>query len=485
MVNTASSKLPGALLCLLCAGQAQAGDWKFSPKVTLLERYTDNVTLVDAGKEASFITEVTPGFTLARKSARARVDIDYGLQGLLYSHDTDASTLNNQLTSKAYLELLEDHFFLDVNARVGQQSTSLLGRVGPDNYSLTGTGTRSEVRTLGVAPSWRSRIGSMAQFDARWQLSYSDSDNSAALSSTRGSNLSLGLSSGSAFHKTPWGLNYRIQHNDGTQTTRLSSLTGNVGYRVTPKVLMTLVVGNDDNNRQGVGTFNQASGTFWTVGGSWAPTTRTKLDATAGHRYNAQTFGLNFAHKTRKTNWALRYSEDVMNVYSQLNDLAAFDVYLCSGVEVPVPQGIAPPDPACVGPQPAFLPVPSLINDVSLNKTWSGSVTWLLGKSTLTGSLNQSRREVLATGVSDDRYSLSGNWNWRLNSRMTSNLILSSTQANASTNGTDTWSIGWVLSRKLSPDATGSVEVRHYEGTSNTAGEYKENSASVRLNMNF
>lgn len=484
MANSVRNKGAVALISLLAPLSALASDWKFDPKIGVSGRYTDNVSLSSTNPQSAFITEVTPGFSLTRNSQRAKVSVDYGLQGLLYSNDSSSNTLNNQLSARLHIEPLENNFYIDADARVGQQNTnSVTGPVSNNNYNTTNN--RTETYSFSVTPAWRNRFGSTAEFDARLQFSHTGSDN-GALSSSNSSSLNLGLKSGSAFHKTPWGLAYRLQESDSGSKARTGSISGNVGYRPTPKTQLNLTVGTDTNNGN-TNAFRQASGTYWNLGAGWNPTSRTKLDVTAGRRYNGESYGLNVSQRTRKTTWVLRYSEDITDTFSQLNGQAAFDVYECTAGTFLVPSGAPSPDPSCVlNPFTAIVPTTSLTNDTSLNRSWSGSVTWQLGKSTLSGSLSQGRRELLTTGAKDDNYSLTGTWNWRLTPRTTSNFALTSSQASSGTNNTDTWSATWALSRKMSPKTTGTLEVRHYEGDSNTAaGKYKENSAAARINMSF
>ncbi len=469
-VNTAIQNSKTALLaaCLFpaCAG---AGNWQFTPTVIVQERYSDNVSLTATNKESSLLTEVTPGFKLSSKGGKGSVTVDYGLQGLLYSHDSQANTFNNQLNAALKTEIVDDSFLLDANARVGQQSTSLVsGAVGVGNYN-TGV-NRTETRSASVAPSWRGRIGNSADWDARWQLTYADSDN-ATLTGTTSSNLSLGLKSGTAFNQVPWSLSLRTQKNDGTASAdRMTSLSGTVGYVFTPKTRLNLTLGWDDNNGSTAG-FNRASGDYWDLGLTWTPSTRTSLTAKAGRRYGGNSYGLNFNHRTRKTTWGLNYSESLSDTFSQITGTSAFN----EGGITPVLVGQA------ISQNPA-----QLVNDTTLTKTLSGTATYQTGKSTFSANINRVKRELMTAGTSDDTYSLGGNWTLRLNPRMTSVLSINSSHAESGSTQSDDWTAAWILTRTLSKMATGSVEARRLERSGDsTTGGYKENSLSARLNLSF
>ncbi len=492
MASNSNSRiaLAGFLLASLTPIHAWSGDWKFTPSVSLNERYSDNIGLSSTNPEASFTTEIRPGFLLSSKGGRGQFSVDYGLQGLIYSHDSAANTVNNQLSATLKSDWLDDRFFIDADARITQQNTNTTGPTGTGNYNLTNN--RSETRSASFAPSWKSRFGNRANLEARWQITFADSDN-AALSGATGNNLSLGLSSGSEFNRIPWNLDYRMQTSDGTTNgNRNSSISGGLGYIVSPKTRLNLTVGSDSNNGT-TSSFNQASGMYWNLGVNWAPTNRTSLSATAGKRYNGSSYGLNFAHRTRKTTWALRYSEVVSDPYALASSTAVVDEYLCNnGIERVAAGASAPTSANCGGTPPRLLNsgltlyLPQAVNGFNLNKTWSGTATYKTGKSLFSIILDKSRRELLATNDSDDIYSLAGSWNFRFGPRLSSTLSMTSAHADTATSQSDDWSLAGSLVYQLSRQATGLLELRRVERDSgSTSGAYKENSVSARLNMSF
>lgn len=483
MVNMAkNNNCHVVLLLLLLPAGAWAGDWKFTPQITVNERFSDNVSLSTTSPESSFMTEIAPGFKLSRKGGRGSLVVDYGLQGLLYTHDSSVNSFNNQLAATLKSELVEESFFVDANARVSQQNTSLTGATGTSNYNITGNS--SEVRAVSLTPSWRARFGSQAQLDARWQFTYSDSAN-GALANTAGSTLVISLKSGAAVNRFPWSLTYSLQSNNGSASAdRNSSVTGSLGYIISPKTRLTLSMGKDSNNGT-TAAFNQAGGAFWNLGLNWNPFTRTSLGVTVGHRFSGNSYGVDFSHRTRKTTWSLIYSEDISQLYDQVS---GSDVYLCNGTQVSVPAGSLPDSTSCPVPLliNRFAGPTQLINDTTLSKSLSGAATYQSGKSTLSLSLNSSRRQQLSSGVSDDNRGISAIWSMKLNPRLTSTLSMTSSQANTVGSQSDEWTMFWMLSRQLTQKTTGSVEVRRVERDSgSTSGAYKENSVSARVNMSF
>lgn len=464
---------------------AAGGPW-FKPTLGLNERYSDNIALTTNDKISSFMTEVRPGFVVNSQGAHGNVFVDYGLQALLYSHDSSANTHYNQLAARTNSHWLDKRFTLDTDARISQQNTDSTAALGNGNYNLTGN--RSETRSFGISPGWKSHLGNEATFDARWQLTYVDSD-TALLSGTTSNSFNLGLSSGSAFKRVPWNIAYQARNSDASTRNgnRDSSVSGTVGYVVSRKTRVNLTAGKDFNNGKSDG-YNRVSGGFWNLGVDWTPTIRTHLRATAGRRYGGSSYGLDFSHRTRKSTWSLNYNEAITDAYQQINGT---DVYLCDGnFQVSVPSGTQPSPGTCGNPLliSIFNPDNLLGNRSTLSKSWSGVTSYNTGKSVFSLSYRESQREQLAstTPSSDDTYSLSGNWSLRLNSRLSSILSLTAAHTENGINQSDDWGLAWLLSYRLARQTTGTMELRRVERDSNSStGPYTENSLSARLNMSF
>lgn len=468
------------------ANTASAGEPWFKPTLTINERYSDNIALTATDKTESFLTEVTPGFILNSRGARGSVFVDYGLQALLYSHDSDASTHYHQLAARMNSHWLDKRLTLDTDARIAQQNTNSTGPLGNGNYNLTGN--RSETRSFGFTPSWKSHLGNDATFEARWKLTYVDSE-ASDLSGTTSNSLGLRLGNGSAFNRVPWNIAYQVRSSDASSRNgnRDSSITGTVGYIASRKTRVSLTAGKDFNNGTSSG-FDRASGSFWNLGIDWAPSVRTHLGATAGRRFSGSSYGLDFSHRTRKSTWALNYVESITDAYQQINGA---DVYLCGGSFLLfVPTGTQPEPGTCSNPLliGVYIPDNALQNQSSLSKSWSGVTTYSTGKSVFSLNYRQSQREQLSSSIneSNDTYNLSGSWSLRLNPRLSSSLSLASIHTESIDIQNDDWSLAWVLSYRLARQATGALELRRVERDSDSStGPYTENSLSARLNMSF
>lgn len=491
MVSTPSNSALGRLALFLffsaIAVNASAGDWRITPSISVSERYTDNIAL-SAGtlSESAFVTDVSPRITVQRQGARARVEADYTLHGLLYSHDGDANTLQHQLSARLRAEPVSEVFFLDADARIDQSTVSTVDRIGGD-YALGGN--RVETRGLSITPILRKRFGNLATAEARWALSLTNSDG-GVLSTSRGDTLSLSLASGRAFNRMPWSLSLSRRNIDsGGTDSEIGGINGYLGYRLSPKLELGFNVGQDDHS--GNNSFNQLGGTYGNLALRWAPTTRTSLGASAGRRYDGDSYSLDFAHRTVRTTWALRYAETITDPGDLL---LSFDRYLClTGANqiqerlvyagTPAPNGCVLIDRADISAQ-----LLGLVAAPTLNKSWAGTVSYRLGKSTFNLSLSSNQRRTLsAAGGSEDIRNLNAAWNWRLGPRTSSTLSLSLGATESSTVATDSdyTTLSWILTRKLAAQTTGSLEIGHLEKTGGTSGDYDENTVAARLTHIF
>ena len=468
----------------------------FSPAVSINERYSDNVTLTETNREAAFMTEIRPGFILHRDGARGQFHLDYGLQGLIYSHDSAANRHHHQLSAALTSHWLDKHFFMDAHARIAQQNTNASGPIGSENYNLTAN--RSETRSFSVSPAWQNRFDRQANLNLRWQLTHTDIDN-ASLSAATASTLLANLNSGSAFNQIPWQMAFRLQNSDhpNNQGDRNTYFSSGVSYIVSPKTQLNLTLGHDDNNGD-TASFNAASGAYWNVGITWTPGTRTLLKASAGERYSGKSYDLNLTHRTRKSTWALRYNEDISDLYSQVNGSGAFDIYQCAEFPFVVAAGSPGPEQAdCDGVTPTLiLPAqiiqfPQIVNGYNLNQSWSGSASYHTSKSRFTVNLNKSQRKLLASNTQDSTQAIIGNWTLQLSPRLSSIITASTTHyetplnANSQSESDDN-SLAWTTAYRFSKQQTGGLEFKRLaRDAGKNSRPYKENSMTARLNIAF
>ena len=518
MVNTASSKRTFFLLCLFFPAVTWAGDWKFTSGLTLSERYSDNVKLAASGSEQSdWITEVTPHFSLQRQGARLKVQADYSLQALIYAEGSSSNKLRNSLNGRANAELLEEWFFLDASARVSHELNTLAGGAGLGDS--VGIGNTTAVGAYSISPYLKHRFGSVATVEARVSqdgVFIGDS----AYTDANTTRYTLKAVSGNYLYPLTWSANYsKSDHQNSSAAvadTSSERASANARYQMTRKFGILAQAGMEKNDFTGASNavrdysyygmgvsytpsrrlsmdmlYNTSdNGDFLSGSVTARPTLRTTLNASAGQRAYGRTYTLGMTHRSRHSNWNLRYQDELTTYQQQfLNYLGSVDEYSCpTGTEFTL-HGDPPSDPAnctLVRVLDAYSQTQS--NETYLSKNLIGTVSYNLRRNTWTLSLYNNRREFQTSGTNDTTLGLRATWGFTPEVRTTYTLSggISKVEESVTGRSDDLWNIGLVVSRKFQPKLRGSVEVRHQERVSNLAGgDYSENAVAARLNMTF
>jgi uncharacterized protein (PEP-CTERM system associated) len=498
-----------------------AGEWRITPSLSLSERYSDNIGLDTSGaSESSFVTEVTPSLRAVRQGGRLKVNLDYGLQSLLYSGGNDRSNINHRLNGSLNAELSDNFLFLDANARMSQQYRTLTGGLGVDN--INGTNNLATVGSYSVSPYIRTRLGSYANLDLRLTHDNVLFESSGA-SDSSSNGLNFALSSGPQFLPLSWGTSYslnKIINKTGADSDSENAAI-NARYQISRKFGLLAHANlerNDFQNAAGQAAtgrlkdFSYWGGGFYYQPGrrfsadvaynssdyggfvsgnlTFKPTLRTSLNASTTQRSFGRTYGMGFTHYTRKTAWSLQYREDLTTVRQlQLTPVPLLDVYDCGGTPTIVPVGTPPPSPTCVLAGQLGTLGSTDIEGTFVSKSMTGAVSYRMRKSSLTLSLFDSERTAqLAGGSNDHTQGLQLAFSLMPGSRSTVSLAtgLSTVESSAASSQDDLWNLSLSVSHTFQPKVSGSLELRHQQRSSDTTGQdYAENSLAARLNMTF
>ena len=496
----------GALACAVMLAIAMgpltvsASDLKVTPRLNVSGTYTDNVNLAPRGSEKSdFVINVSPGVSVTKEGARVKANVNYSLQNLIYLNDSSRNTSNHRLGAAANAELVKQFFFLDANASVSQQNISLLGPVGLDNTSTTGN--LATVSTYSLSPYLQHRFGMFASTELRYTHDAVSNSTGSVADSTSDS-VDMKLNSGTSFNDLSWGLNYHKQKVNYTQTTdtEFESYSGTLGYLLTRKFRIFGTTGEEKNNFQTSGS--RADGSFWNAGFSWAPTSRTSISASTGHRFFGKTYSLSVDHRTRRTSWNAAYSESLSSTRTiQAQSLGTVYLYLCTDGTSTVSLVSSPARAQSDCQQKLRNPIVtvllvgagnlsslSLLNENFINKNFTASMSLQTGKSTVTVAGFNTRRELQVSGTRDKQYGGVASWSWHIAPYTTSTLSTgwSRNIIPASNREDDLWNIGLGFSHQLRPKLSSTLSFRHQARNSNqAAADFKENSITAGLNMTF
>ncbi|MFJ3054876.1 TIGR03016 family PEP-CTERM system-associated outer membrane protein [Herbaspirillum sp. NPDC087042] len=485
---------------LLVASGAQAAEWTITPSVNLTQTYTDNVNLQPQGK-SDFVTQVTPSLTVVSKGPNLTLNANYGLQETYYANHNAGSSLTNLLNANANARFIDNLLYLDSAASITEQNISAFGAQPVDNTN--GSGNRTTVRTTRISPYLARTFGS----DATGELRYARDTVSASnggLSNSNTDTVSMRVDSGPAYHLIGWGMKYSDANTQyaGQSNVKLQNIVGRLSYLLDEHFRLVGTVGYDRNDYSL--TANSSSGYSWTSGFEWKLNQRTSLNAAIGHKYYGSTFSLSAATRSRVANWMLSYNEDVTTTPAQfsqpttVNTATFLDQLLSSSISDATARAAAVQQLIQQGNLPSTLTtsVNSFTNTVFLQKQLQGSVLLSGARTTLLISIFDTEREPLSNnsqgtlvGNGNDRteqVGASAVLSRRLNERVRANAALVATRVKSITTGRvdNTQSLRLGVSRQLTPDVLGTVEVRRNQGQSTQSDvSYRENAVSAYLNM--
>ncbi len=528
MANMASNKHQGPLwvlplLLLPLQETASAADWQVRPRISLSERYSDNIDLRTNGLEQSdWVTTITPGVSLSRTGRRLQVHADYSLLGMLYADDSDRSRARHNLNGRANAELLEDWLYLDAGARVSQEINDYTRGIGVGD--AVGLGNTSQVSSYSLSPYLRHRFASFATVEARvsQQGVWTDSVGATDSDSTQ---YRLNASSGADFHPLSWSASYDRRETDNSNTANSDSERGSVNFRLPLHRKYGLLgqAGMEKNNYTGASNRVRdytyyGLGAFYTPGRrfsmdvyyndsdfggfvsgnlSFSPTDRTTINASSTQRNFGRSHALSLNHRTRKTNWGLQYSENI-TTYNELHTTPLYDAWSCPGfgfiavpLGTPLPTGCTALSQndlyALLGPQ-AF--ATSTVSNDFVYKSLIGTFGYRFRRSNLHLSLYQNQREYSAAAPtgSDQTQGMQASWSLTPGARTTITVSggISQVDSGAATGNDDLWNMRLAATRRFQPKVSGSVELRHQErSSSRVGGDFAENSVAATLNVSF
>ncbi len=502
-------------ILMMCPAYSTAADWKIVPNLSLLETYTDNVTLAARGDEKSdFITQINPGISLSGTGARLKVNVNYTMQNLFYANERNQNTTFHQLTARENAELIKNFFFLDSTASISQQNISLQGPLTTNNENIINN--RTNVKTYSISPYIRHNFSNFASTQARYTHNAVSTD-VGGLSASQSDSILLSLTSGSAFSTLGWGLNYNKQKISGLDTSigglgtsvENELYSGNLRYRISSKFSLTGTSGYQKFSFTSITGIS--AGSFWTAGFIWTPAERTSITANAGKSFFGNTRTLIASHRTRRSAWSLSSTQSITTTRDQFlipatTDTASFLNQLWTS-NIPDPIMRQQTVDAFIRDNKLsssiFNPINFLTNQFFLQKSSQATVALSGAKNTLVLSIFHMLREPQTSGdtnsvllgansftLNNKTKQIGGNalWSWKISPRTNANIGAMYFRSNMLDTGiedeTKTFTAG--LTRQIQPKLNGAVNFRHVERTSNQIGsEYRENAIIASLSMRF
>ncbi|MAT52309.1 MAG: TIGR03016 family PEP-CTERM system-associated outer membrane protein [Porticoccaceae bacterium] len=378
----------GSLCWLLLPGIAYSATWETGASMSAGVIYTDNVRLTEEDEESRAISIVTPQFSIKGQGSRMVVNA----VGAVEFNDLggDADSANPRLLADANLELVEDHFFLDVDADAHQTSVDPFRASGVEAASQTGNTTT--VYNYGFSPYFVSRVGELADLKVSYgydEQRFSGNNRDTIEDSNRHTGNIL-LESLSGRSRLSWALTADYNKTDYLGENAVFDLDTEqrtaglqLGYELSRKWQLTGTFGKEWNDF--VSLNPSIDDTYWTAGVVWTPTRRTKIDAGYGERFFGNTPYINFSHTARRTVWKLGYSRDVTDNRS-LRERQRTGNFLTDEFGQPI-------DPFTGEPIPIDEYLTTLNSGIRVNERFDSSFSIKGNRSTVTISARQSKQQ--------------------------------------------------------------------------------------------
>jgi uncharacterized protein (PEP-CTERM system associated) len=316
---------PAALLALLLAPTAYA-EVKFTPAISGSETYSDNVSQQTSDlARSSFITTVTPSFSVVSNGPRLKLAANYQLN--LYSYSEKVDNTNN--TSSQYQLNMQSKLIdelLDLDATASRQTTSNSAFGPQGNDSLYSNSNRSNISTYTIAPTLRHRFGGTA--DAYLRYSRNRVDGDRLLGTTNGENINANISSGQNFTTIGWGVNaVQDSFSGGFYGNTVSqNVEGSLRYRLGYSLTLTATAGFDKYD-YAAQDGSQTQGASYTGGFIWTPSPRTRLQMSYGRRYYGNTGTLAFTFRSHRSAVNVSYDDVVTTSRQQFLSSGALSTY--------------------------------------------------------------------------------------------------------------------------------------------------------------
>jgi len=493
------------------------------PRISVSETYTTNVALSSSGKKSDLITQVSPGIRISSNGGRIRGSLDYSLTEQIYANNSSGRRSQNALTAAGTVEAVENWAFVDFSGLIGQQAISAFGAPVGDGSALNSNSTETSVFRL--SPYVRGRLGSVADYEARYSLSSSRSG-SAAVSDVNTRELSLRMTGTGGRKTVGWNLTGDQQTIDYSAARSTSSrrISGLVSVPINDRWSAYVKAGHESSNYEVANNQNldfTALGVTFTpndeaqfsidrdANGStglvvkWAPSRRTSVSVVRERRLFGDSQTIALAYRTSNTAWTFSDTRSTVTsngLSTNAPTQTLYDLLLAqfsAGELDPVRReqfsaflqanGIRPAATAIGGFLTSAL---SLQNQQQLSFALFGvrstiSLTATRGSNTRLDSVSSAADDLSNSAVVRQN-GLIANYSLRFSPATTLSVIAARQNASGSLGqaGTSTTSVNVNLSTRLTKDATASIGARRIVFDSSTT-PYTETAVLGNVNVQF
>jgi uncharacterized protein (PEP-CTERM system associated) len=296
---------------------------RIEPYLSTILTWTDNVDAARDGSSSGFIADVAPGISIVREGGRIQGLLEVDLHNRVNFSGGEADRSYLALLGRGSIEAIEKLFFIDVDASISRDNTSLFGgRIRGDSLNAD---SDDEVRSFGVTPRLELRFGDTAAtlaYRARWL------DGSGELDRQRVGQWLASAGNATAFGVFGWGVNY--SHTDtsygrsGSADVTQKVARGILYINVSPQLRLRLIGGHESNDysvRRG------ESGSITGAGFDWRPNERTTVSGVSEKRIFGRGYDFQFNHRRARSAWELGWSRDITSSLDTFETLLEDPLY--------------------------------------------------------------------------------------------------------------------------------------------------------------
>jgi len=462
MDTVKNKKLSAVYIALLFSQYTYAGEWQFTPSMTLEETYSDNVELTRHNEISSLVSQSIMSINSSYVAKHARFNLSADSTYALYSHDHDLD--------KGYINLSSD-----VSIQLWPNGISFIGSANIENKARNSSrnsladivsADTSQVETYNAGLGYNI-ANSLFSFGSNvsYQITQSD-DNFGEM---EGYIIGLNSKNGSSSKSLFWDINGSYQESkNNNQTGRMHQNEMKLGFITDYKVTPFFRYYDEDNtgnivSNQSFETNSYGLGLSWLItprmffdisynkpiGSSvdregkeqeeyvdasinWQPSVRTQLEASYSQRFYGDSYGLSFNHSNKRLTNNISYSESVKAFTRNNFNVIAVGSFWCPKSENSISDSCFLQDVQNVNTDDYSLFTLTdfeLVEDnqFSLNKILSWTSTLALARTTFSLNINTDERESLANKIKDNTQSASFTMKRKVSGKSSINLKLSFT----------------------------------------------------------
>lgn len=464
-------------------GPAVAGEWTFTPGVSVSEEYSDNANLAndeDPERNSDLITTISPGISIAGTGGRVNLNLDYSLNQVIFKNGTGNDQLRNNLAATGRIELWDRVFFLEGQASIARQ---VVDNAAADTDTAAGENSdnRTTTKNFNITPVFLHHFGTWMETESRtsYEVALVEANE---VSNTRTLSSSFVANSGRRFQRLQWAvsLNQDKTIRDGGSPSS-KTLNGNVNLTYVWSRMLSLFSDVGYERIDDDTLTNKPRGIIWDVGFLLNPGPRTSLRFSVGDRFDTTTYSFEGSHQlSSRTSITASFNQSIEITTNQTNDDLSFVIVGPNGGLIDSRTRL-PFDPSTS----EF----GLQDDAVRTKTFRLNFNGSRRRNSFNGGVNWRSQKTDATGVEEIVYGANLNFSRTLTPRTTASVNASyevTDFGNISNREDYQVSAGFQVSYQINENTNANFNFSHTErGSTDETVEFRENAVTVNLSRSF